>query len=106
MKEYQKKFYGKVGEYLTKQMYQMRLNVAVISKASGQQYNTIRAAMEGRPFQFHQASWIREQLNLSVDRMIETIEAEISMENFHGEKETLNKEESKQEEGSQAQSFI
>lgn len=100
-KDYQKQFYDALGAKLTERMKKKNLTVSALARGSGEQYNTIKYALEGRPFQFHQALWIIDCLRFNLDDLLDSVRHTLMNGAFNGEEE-----ESKQEENQGIQGLI
>ena len=102
-KDYQKQFYEVLGAKLTERMKKKNLTVSALARGSGEQYNTIKYALEGRPFQFHQALWIIDCLRFNLDDLLDSIRHTLMAGAFDGKEE---KENGKQEENQGIQGLI
>ena len=91
-KQYKKEFYEQIGIILRGKTAEKQLTVSVIARLGNEQYNTVRAALEGKPFYLHQALWISDLLDLSIDELLFRVKQILMNGEFNGEEE---KEESK-----------
>lgn len=81
-------FYSKVGVYLTKAAERKKLSYSAIATLSGEQFNTIKNALEGGRCSIHQAMWIKNILEVDLNELI----------NFASQIEGSHVEESNEEE--------
>ena len=90
----QQLFYASVGRALTKAREQHKLSVSQLAAKSGEQYNSVKAIEDGRPFSFHHGTWMRSILGMNLNVLLTDAVNENSIEPL---KEDDNGEESKQE---------
>ncbi|MBF31842.1 MAG: hypothetical protein Unbinned1322contig1000_35 [Prokaryotic dsDNA virus sp.] len=101
-KDYQTELYAAIGEVLTARMKSKQLTVSQVARRSGNQFNTVKYVLEGKPFYFHQAIWIRDYLGYSTDELIEKATKRVLKGTFNGKEEKENRI----EESKSLQSFI
>lgn len=93
-KQYQKEFYEQVGAILTARANEKQLTIATLGRLGGEQYNTVRSALNGKPFYIHQALWITKYLDLSIDELLHRVDNTLMNGAFNGQEEK-EKQESK-----------
>ena len=70
-KQWQEKFYTALGHILAKRAEEIGSTISKVAHASGQQHNTVKRIFDGRNFMFHHAVWITQELNISIDDVIQ-----------------------------------
>lgn len=99
IKEHQELFYKEIGKRIANKIKENGTTISRVATSSGEQYNTVKSAVQGKPFYFHQAVWI-EDLGIDIHKMIKEILKGIAKGSFNGEE---NKENGKQK---SAEDFI
>jgi transcriptional regulator with XRE-family HTH domain len=74
-KQAQASFYAAVGKILQREREKHNLTIYGLSRACGQQINTLRRLEEGKAGMIHHAIWIREHLGVTLDNLIKEAQA-------------------------------
>jgi len=69
-KDDQKLFYESVGRALTRAREQHKMSISQLARKASDQYNTIAAIEQGKPFMAHQLHWMRKELNMNLNILI------------------------------------
>lgn len=69
-KEQQEALYKSIGRHLTRARENKNLTISQLASRSDEQFNTVRAIEEGRPFMAHQLYWMREILDINLNILI------------------------------------
>lgn len=73
LKQWRLDFYRAFGEVISEEMGKRKMTPYSLAESSGEQFNTIKRIMEGKPFHYHHVVWITEILNLSMDSVIQRL---------------------------------
>lgn len=87
-------FYASIGKELTRCRERMKLNTSQLATKVGEQYNTIKAIEDGKPFMAHQLAWMKNITEMNLNILISDA---LSANNIKDEPNGDNKEETSNE---------
>ena len=69
-KEEQEALYKSIGRHLTRAREQSKLSTSQLASRVSEQYNTVKAIEDGKPFMAHQLFWMNKILGMNLNILI------------------------------------